>query len=155
MSDNVLSVIPTDPYWQPNHPAAGRAAAIAATLAFGIPGNVDADVDVTWHDKLTVVDCGQNLERIGCPHCGASIDTEWWADLLETRDEDGFTTLVMEVPCCAAQTSLEALVYDWPCGFARFEIALWNPQCDWFTNEEITALADALGRPVRQIMAHI
>ncbi|MFW6692168.1 hypothetical protein [Streptomyces sp. MAR4 CNX-425] len=48
MSDDVLSVIPTDPRWQP------------------------AEIDVTWHDTLTVVDCGQNLQKIGCPHCGAS-----------------------------------------------------------------------------------
>jgi hypothetical protein len=155
MSENVLSVIPTDPHWQPDHTAADLAAATAATLAFGTPRDIDAEIDVSWHDTLTVVDCGQNLERIGCPHCGGSIDTEWWADLLESRSEDGFNTLAVEVPCCGTQASLDALVYDWPCGFARFEIALWNPQRDWFSDEEIAALTDALGHPVRQIRARI
>ncbi|MFE9565216.1 hypothetical protein ACFYM0_29350 [Streptomyces sp. NPDC006487] len=153
MSDDVLSVIPTDPYWQPDQAAADRAAAIVTDLEPGAPD--DVEVEVTWHDTLTVVDCGENLERIGCPHCGASIDTEWWADLLETHGEDGFATLAVRVPCCRAETSLETLEYDWPCGFARFEIAIWNPERIQFSNRELTALADALGHPVRQIRAHI
>ncbi|MFF2511501.1 hypothetical protein [Streptomyces sp. NPDC058086] len=44
---------------------------------------------------------------------------------------------------------------DWPCGFARFEIAVWNPARLWFSDEELTVLGDALGHPVRQIRAHI
>lgn len=155
MSDDVLSVIPTDPYWQPDQDAGTRAAAIVAELACGTPDDLDVEIDVTWHDGLTVVDCGENLERIGCPHCGASIDTEWWADLLEAHCEDGFATLAIEVPCCGAGSSLDALDYDWPCGFARFEIAIWNPDRNWFTDEELTRLAEVLGHPVRQIRAHL
>ncbi|MFD1930654.1 MULTISPECIES: hypothetical protein [Nonomuraea] len=155
MSDDVLSVIPTDPHWQPSKAAADRAAAIVADLAPGTPGGVDVEIDVTWHDTLTVVDCGQNLERIGCPHCGASIDTEWWAALLEANCEDGFATLAVEVPCCGVESTLDALDYDWPCGFARFEIAIWNPDRIWFTDEELAALGAVLGHPVRQIRAHI
>ncbi|WP_158079535.1 hypothetical protein [Actinomadura sp. CNU-125] len=52
-------------------------------------------------------------------------------------------------------TSLDALEFDWSCGFARFEIAVWNPERIWFGEEEMAALAKALGRSVRQIRAHI
>jgi hypothetical protein len=152
VSDDVLSVIPADPRWQPDQAAADRTAAVVAGL---VPRDEDVDIDVTWHETFTVVDCGQNLERIGCPQCGASIDTEWWADLLEAHCESGFATLAVEVPCCGAQSSLDALDYEWPCGFARFEIAIWNPERAWLTDEELTAVADALGHPVRQIRAHI
>jgi hypothetical protein len=154
MSDDVLSIIPTDPSWQPDQDAADRAAALAADLA---PGSLDMDVeiDVTWHETLTVVDCGSNLEKITCPLCGAAIDTEWWAELLEAHCDDGFATLAIEVPCCGGRTSLDALDYDWPCGFARFEIAIWNPERAWFGDHELAALADALGHPVRQVRAHI
>jgi hypothetical protein len=155
MSKDVLSVIPTDPQWQPDQASGERAAAIVAGLAPGIPGGMDVDIDVTWHDELTVVDCGGNLERISCPHCGASIDTEWWADLLEARCEEGFQTLSTQVPCCETSTSLDALDYDWPCGFARFEIAVWNPERIWFSDDELGVIAAALGHPVRQIRAHI
>lgn len=153
MSDDVLSVIPTDPYWQPDQAAADRAAAIVTDLESEAPD--DIDVEVTWHDTLTVVDCGENLERIGCPCCRASIDTEWWADLLEAHCEDGFASLAVRVPCCHAETSLDALEYDWPCGFARFEIAVWNPERTQFSHEELATLADGLGHLVRQIRAHI
>lgn len=148
-------MIPTDPHWQPDQAAADRAAAIVAELVPGLPGGADVRIDVTWHDTLTVVDCGANLERIGCPHCGASIDTVWWADLLEGHCEDGFASLAVEVPCCGAATSLDVLDYDWPCGFARLEIAIWNPERLWFSDEELTVLADALGHPVRQVRAHV
>lgn len=154
MSDDVLSAIPTAPHWQPEQ-APERAASIVEELAPGLPNGIDVEIDITWHDALTVVDCGQNLQKIGCPQCGASIDTDWWADQLEAHYDDGFATLAVVVPCCGAATSLDALVYDWSCGFARFEIAVWNPERAWFSDEELTANADALGHPVMQIRAHI
>ncbi|MFC8828879.1 hypothetical protein ACFT9I_26420 [Streptomyces sp. NPDC057137] len=155
MSDNILSVIPTDPHWQPDPEAADRAAAIAAELAPGPPDGIEPEVEVSWHDAITIVDCGANLMAIGCPRCGGSVDLGWWTDLLETRADDGLATLLTQVPCCGRELALDTLTYDWPCGFARFEIAVWNPGRGWFTDEELTALADALGRPVRQVMAHI
>ncbi|WP_328874603.1 hypothetical protein OHT76_33595 [Streptomyces sp. NBC_00287] len=155
MSDDILSVIPADPTWQPDRAAGDRAAAIALELAPGVPDGVDVEVDVTWHDTITAVPCGENLEKIGCPHCGGSIDIEWWTELVDAHEEDGFASLAVEVPCCGAATSLDALDYDWPCGFARFEIALWNPERSWFSQEELGALGAALGHPVRQVRAHI
>lgn len=153
MSDDVLSVIPTDQHWQPEQAAADRTVSIVEDLA---PDRADGvEIDVTWHDTLTVVDCGQNLQKIGCPHCGASIGTEWWTDLLEAHCDNGFATLAVEVPCCGIATSLDALDYDWPCGFARFEIAIWNPERVWFSDDELTAIGHALGHPVQQVRAHI
>jgi hypothetical protein len=155
MSDDVLSIIPTDPQWQPDRAAAERAAALAADLAPSRAGGVEVEIDVTWHDTVTVVDCGGNLERIGCPHCGATIDPEWWADQLGNRYENGFANLAVEVPCCGVATSLDVLEHHWPCGFARFEIAIRNPARDWFSDEEPATIADALRHPVTQVAAHI
>jgi hypothetical protein len=148
MSEDVLSVIPTDPHWQPDQAAADRAARVVAGLE-------DVRIEVTWHDVLTVVDCGDNLERIECGLCGGSIPVEWWGDLLEAHCDSGFPTLDVKVPCCGGNTSLDALRYDWPCGFARFEIAVWNPEHLWFSDAELATLAEALGQPVRQIRAHL
>jgi hypothetical protein len=144
-----VSVLPAD------RAAADSAAAIVAELAPGTPEGEDAEIDVTWHDTLTVIDSGENLEKIVCPLCGATIGTEWWADLLEAHCDDGFATLAGEAPCCGGETSPDALGYDWPSGFARFEIAIWNPERDWFSDGELTALADALGHAVRQVRAYI
>ena len=57
------------------------------------------------------------------------------------------------VPCCGRRTALTDLDYDWPCGFARFEIEIWN---DWdpFTDGELESIAQTIGHPVRQILAH-
>jgi hypothetical protein len=162
MSEDVLSVIPTDPHWQPGRAAGERAAALVTRLssdlqapADGLDADVDPRIDVDWYATPTVVDRGGNLERTGCPHCGAPIDREWYADLVE-RHADGFPTLAVTVPCRAGATSLDALDYDWPCGFARFESAVWNPgRVLWFGDDELSAVAEARGHPVRQIRAHI
>ncbi|MFE2165417.1 hypothetical protein ACFXB3_10130 [Streptomyces sp. NPDC059447] len=155
MSEDVLSIIPSDPQWQPDHDAVDHVIALVEELTPGVADGVDVEIDVTWHDVVTAVDCGGNLERIGCPLCQATIDKEWWGDLLEAHCDDGFNTLAIEVPCCGGSTTLDVLDYDWPCGFARFEIAIWNPERLWFSEGELTALADRLGHPVKQIRAHI
>ncbi|MFF7674822.1 hypothetical protein [Actinacidiphila glaucinigra] len=87
--------------------------------------------------------------------CGGSIGTQWWADLLEAHADLGFETLAVAVPCCGGATSLDALRHDWPCGFACFEIAVWDPGRDWFADDEPASLGETLGHPVRQIRAHI
>ncbi|SDW33766.1 hypothetical protein SAMN05216215_1002293 [Saccharopolyspora shandongensis] len=102
MSEDVLSVIPADPRWQPDRAAADRAAAVAARLAPGTAGGASVEIRMTWHDEMTAIDCGDNLERIGCPHCGASIDLTWWSGLLEVLRGAGFETLAVQVPCCRA-----------------------------------------------------
>lgn len=152
MSDDVLSVIPTDPWWQPEAGAAERAVAFVERL-MGDSG--DVDVETTWYDAVAFIDCGSNLERVGCPLCRAAIDREWWSDLVEAHCEDGFATLAVEAPCCGGATTLDALDYQWPCGFARFEIAVWNPEQPWFGEEELAAVAERLGHPVEQVRAHI
>jgi hypothetical protein len=155
MSDDVLSVIPTDPYWQPSREAGDRAAALVMALLAGSPDADGPDFDVSWHDTVGFVDCGQNLERIDCPRCAASIDGGWWSDSVGERYEAGFANLVVALPCCGAEASLNDLSYEWPCGFASFAIDVWNPARPWLSDEDLTAIADVLGHRVRQIRAHI
>ena len=156
MSDDVLSIIPTDPTWQPTEAAADRAIAILEGLAPGA-GDLDVEIEADFYDKITPVDPADNLARIGCPRCGRDIDLDWWHDLVETAvdEEDGFDTLDVVVPCCESTVSLNDLDYDWPAGFASFEIAVWNPDRGQLTDAELAAVAAALGHPVRQVMAHI
>ncbi|WP_225099717.1 hypothetical protein [Streptomyces sp. CoH27] len=162
MSESVLSVIPTDPHWQPATEPGQRAAALVLELVSGAPDDPHADpdaveLDVGWHEAITAVDCGSNLVGIGCPRCGGPIDPDWYRDLLEAYAEqgDGLPTLDITTPCCTTDTSLDRLDYDWPCGFARFEIAAWNPQRFLLTPEELIAVGRILGHPVRQILARI
>src|SRR5215467_1751779 len=50
---------------------------------------------------------------------------------------------------------LTDLDYDWPCAFARFEIEIWNRDRDLFNHDELESIAQAIGHPVRQIIARI
>ncbi|MFE0521356.1 hypothetical protein [Streptomyces sp. NPDC058954] len=153
MSDNYLTVIPTDPYWQPGRDAADRA---AAALSRMLPDD-DArrGLEAKWNDGVEVVWCGSNLERILCPRCGAECAPDWWAESVSQRYDEGFPTLVVTVPCCDGETSLNELAYDWPMGFARFRIEVLYPNRSWLTDEELATLTDALGHPLRQILIHI
>ncbi|MFI1170198.1 hypothetical protein [Streptomyces melanogenes] len=153
MSDNYLTVIPADPYWQPSKDAADHAAVLLSAM---LPDD-DArrGLEAKWHDSVEFVWCGSNLEKIYCPRCGAECAFDWWGDAVSERYDEGFSNLKVTVPCCDAETSLNELVYDWPMGFARFRIEVMYPNRAWLTDEELACLAQALGRPVRQILIHI
>lgn len=152
MSDDVLSVIPTDPMWQPDPGAGERALALFRVI---VPGG--EETEATWHDLIEPIEAGGNLTRITCNRCRQDIDVEDYRDLVDEMigDDDGLAFLGIVAPCCGTPTSLNDLEYDWASGFARFELAAWNPDRGLLTASEMAALADALGHPVRQVMARI
>jgi hypothetical protein len=164
VSENALSVMPAGPRWQPAPDAGDRAAALVLELVSGPPdadhtshaGPDAVELDVDRYEALTPVDCGQNLASIRCPHRDGPIDPRWYRAPLDEYDEqgDGLPTLDVTTRCCATGTSLDRSDYDWPCGFARFEIAAWNPRRSFPTTEE-PADARVLGHPVRRTPARI
>ncbi|GHF21926.1 hypothetical protein GCM10018789_59980 [Streptomyces werraensis] len=105
--------------------------------------------------SVEVVICGFNLGRISCPHCGAEFAPGWWGEAVSERYYEGFSTLMVTVPCCDVETSLNELAYDWPMGFARFRIEVTYPNRAWLTDEELASLTDALGHPLRPMLVHI
>ncbi len=117
MSDFFASVIPTDTSWQPTRDAAARVEDLVRAL-FPDPDSTPQEISVRFYDRITVVDAGENLQRITCPHCHTNIEVDWYQDLIEQTD-GGFDTLQVTVPCCHTRASLDTLGYDWPCGFAR------------------------------------
>ncbi|MGW4698822.1 hypothetical protein [Streptomyces sp. NPDC004285] len=119
MSDNYLTVIPTDPYWQPSEDAADRAAVVLSGM---LSDDARRGLEAKWHDSVEVVHCFANLKRISCPRCGTALAPDWWGDAVSQCYDEGFSTLMVTVPCCDIETSLNELVYDWPMGFARFRI---------------------------------
>ena len=156
MSDNVLSVIPQDirtgsptkprPTASPHSsPGSSRRTTPAST-----PRSTSTGTTPSWPSTAA-----RTSVRIGCPQCGATISDEWYQDLLEAHGDDGFAVPAVKVPCCGAAETLDALEYDGPCGFARFEIAVWNSDREPFDDGELIALGAALGHPVRQVLARI
>lgn len=155
MSDFYTSAIPTDVNWQPASEAAVGAEAYVRRV-FPDPNDVGQEVSVTFYDRVNAVDAGENVIQISCPCCDRDIPIDWYANLIEETGGK-FDTLDVTVPCCDALVSLDTLRFDWPTGFARFEIAVRNPaRADYeFTTEELHTLAAIPGHPVRQILAHI
>ncbi|MFF9839280.1 hypothetical protein [Streptomyces sp. NPDC013740] len=110
MSDNYLTVIPTDPYWQPRRDAADRAAVVLS----GLLSDDDArrGLEAKWHDGVELVHCFANLKTISCPRCGTALAPDWWGDAVSQCYDEGFSTLMVTLPCCDVETSLNKLVYD-------------------------------------------
>ena len=160
MSDNFLYVVPSDPWWRPG-PDAGRAAGeLVASLA--LVGDADGSCEVEWSDGVEFVDCGENLERIGCAACGRELAAGWFRDGLEERyvDGAGFTSLDVVVPCCGAETTFNDLDYHWPMAFARFAIAVQNGSGLYRSGgdgrlgpEATAAVEEILGHSLRQVRA--
>jgi hypothetical protein len=161
VSDFVLSVVPTDPRWQPDRDTGRAAGDVVASLA--LASGDGGWCTVNWHDQITVVDCGENLQTIRCPHCGQEIDSDWFGDLLEQRhtSDEGFTSLDVVVPCCTTATTFDRLDYDWPMAFAMFEIAVWNGSSLWGPTGDglldptaVATVETVLGHPIKQVRAH-
>jgi hypothetical protein len=154
MSDTILRVFPVDPEFVPDQGAVERAVEEAWQLFSGRYVEVETETS----DQVVFVDNGENLERIVCPRCGNEIDLEWWADRMEEAIQDFEPVPAchpLEVPCCGGQVRIDELVYDWPVGFARFVLDVWNPD-PW--PEELDPvthrLAASVGSPMRAIWAH-
>jgi hypothetical protein len=65
-----------------------------------------------------------------------------------------FTDLAVVVPCCGAATSLNDLRYDWPIGFARWELIEFGPGRMELTDTEVLELEQAVGHRLRQVRTH-
>jgi hypothetical protein len=154
VSDGYIRLIPTDPDWQPTPEAAASAVAYVTGLFSGPDDQVEK-VEYEFYDRVTLIDAGENTTEISCPRCDGDVSWEWFGDLVE---ENGASLdhLDVTVPCCGAVLSLDTLRYDWPVGFARFEVSAMNPTRAKYEldAEELAKLAALLGHPVIQILAH-
>jgi hypothetical protein len=110
--------------------------------------------------RVTLIDCGENLERINCPRCGAAISDESWAERLdELAAGEGWELADVDAPltapCCQRDVTLRTLRYHWPVGFARFTVDIWNPEP---RPDEPTgpaqAVSQAIGVPMSGLWAH-
>lgn len=154
VSDNYIRVIPTEVTWQPKATAAAAAVGYIRALFTG-PGDSVDEVACEFYDTVTFIDSGVNTDIVACPTCRGQIDLDWVFDVVGQRMDD-LANLDAPAPCCGAVASLNELDYDWPVGFARFEIAVLNgTRAGYELNaDELLHVGALLGHPVRQILAH-
>ncbi|MEU8211726.1 hypothetical protein AB0B85_21300 [Micromonospora sp. NPDC049044] len=154
MSDGYIRLVPTDPHWQPT-PGAATATTAYVTRLFSGPGDDVEQVEYEFYAHVRLIDAGENFTRVTCPRCASDIDVTWLFDLI---DENGgrFDELDVTVPCCGTTVSLDALHYDWPIAFARFEVSAMNPTRAKYELDvqELAEVSAVLGHPVAQVLAH-
>lgn len=122
MSDTIYKIIPQDPFYDAGVQLIQASAQRLAQFL--------SDAPVNWlrYDAPVFIDCGSNLDSISCPHCGAGLPFGDWQQWMDARfDGSGFGELSVTMPCCGKVSSLNALRYSWPCGFARFALEILNP----------------------------
>ncbi len=148
MSFSYLRLIQTDPHYIPSPDQIRRALAIIAANPLG------SEPKVKITDDVEFIDAGMNSLGVYCPQCGAEIDLPWWRDdAMDRAYATRFRDLTIKTPCCGFQTSLNDLRYEWPCGFAKFQISFLDPERD-LEPAVIERIARALGTPLRKIWAH-
>ena len=150
MSDNWIIVIPEEAAYVPVEDAQER----ALTLFRRIAPQAD-EVKKEVSTEVRFIDCGANLSRVICPHCGAELEMDWWQDLMDEESEAGFPIRNVSLPCCDRSGSLQTLRYDWPQGFARFSVEAMNPGISDLSEEQLAEFGSTLGCPVRKILQHL
>lgn len=148
MSDDVLKLIPSLPTYVPDNETINTA---VARVREYFPNAERIEVEISESPQF--IDPGSNFERIICPICNTVLEDDWWQEAMDKADENGFQNLVVELPCCGQETTLNDLRYEWPAGFAQFSIEIYNPGVD--KSEALPPdLATTLGSPIRMIWAH-
>lgn len=150
MSDNWIYIIPKDPHFVPALQARQRALDYMRQI-------VEKTDEVTSElsENVRFIDCGENLERIGCPECAREISCEWWRAQMEHQFKEGYTLEPVQVPCCGARLSLAKLTYDWPQGYALFSVQAMNPEIADLTTEQLQEFESILGCPVIKVFQHV
>lgn len=128
---------------------------VAGSIIEVLQESIKAD-EIEFHasGKPFFVDCGSNLEEIKCPLCGAVLDFGWWGGAMEEAGENEYEDLSITLPCCGQNSTLHKLEYHFPCGFARAEFVIRNPEKEP-SDGAVKQIEELAGLPVRVIHSHI
>ena len=119
MSETIYKIIPNDYFFSDDKRNIEGAVRM---LEMYLPG-----ASITWekYETPVFVDCGGNLEEIACPNCGKIINTDDWQEMMNHSDESSqFIDLSCILPCCGKASSLNNLLYNMDCGFAKIVIEI-------------------------------
>ena len=151
MSDNWITLIPTQPNYVPATMAIDEAEAMLRKHYHSdepIAGEVSPRAK--FHNPLA------NLESVSCPYCNSDLTDTFFAWCDELADEEGELEAVdVEVPCCGRTASLNNLKFEMPAGFSRFSISLMNPNVFEISPPHVEELQKILGATLRQVFIHL
>lgn len=147
MSDTILKIIPANPFFGPDDAQQGAARDLFAT-AFP-----EAEIELSCTPNVEFVDQGENFESVSCNLCGEQLDIDHWHEAMDAAYATQFDKLDFVTPCCSVTASLNALRYEWPAGFAKFQLSVQNPRSA-LSDQDLKHLEDVRGTALRVIWAH-
>ena len=145
MSDEILRLIPKNPYFIPSSERLSNVKKVLASFCHWAD-----NVRVSLEQNVVFVDQGENFERILCPACHSELDIDWWQEEMGNAAESNFIDLRVTLPCCKVDTSLNELIYEWPAGFAQFIIEATNPTME-IDRSKLELLETTLGTKFRTL----
>lgn len=146
MSDHLLRLIPEQPDFEPTVPAVD--AALNALTGFVRAEAVTAD----RYGRVVFVDQGSNFECVRCPYCQKDV-SEQWGKWMSASSQTGFLKRTITLPCCIRPIDLNDLMYEWPAGFAKFQLEARNPDpSGWLPGLSQLRLEQILGCKLRQVL---
>lgn len=123
------------------------------------------EFDSEVYDKTEFIDQGENFEAVICSSCKKRLNLDhlseddpivaWWYGLSDSMEGADLTSITTKMPCCGRVARLMDFEFDWPAGFARFEMNVMNPNVkDNLTKTQLLQLEEILGCPLKQVRAH-
>jgi hypothetical protein len=153
MSTRIWSFLPKDVSYVPAKPL------IEQSLDWLRTAMPAYKVEAIDHVKIAFFDCGGNMGATFCPHYKTELSASGWSDwMTEDYDEaNGFQFSKRNMQCCGVSVSLDAIVFENPCMFGRFGIAVTDTM-KTYSETEIDNFADELAKrlqcPIRYLEAH-
>lgn len=159
MSATVLKFIPIDPFHVP--PEAAHSVSIKA-LERLCPQGHECGIDL--YEVLTYIDQGENAVSLKCPICQhihrpdyhgkPTLFEKIWSDFSDGLERD-WENQTYNMTCCGETVKAMNIEWDWPGGFAFFELFIWDPELDRPLHHSKQAqLESILGCKLKQIWAH-
>lgn len=148
MSEHIVKIIPKDPYF---HITEQKAQEINNYLKEKITADT---IEIMMSKKPVFIDCGANLQSISCPLCKKLLGFDWWGEAMDKAHKNNFADLAIELPCCGKGSTLNDLLYNFPCGFASVEFDIVNPLVEP-DNDCLVYIQNILEQPVHVIYAHV
>lgn len=147
MTELHLRLVPTDPSWQPTPDAARAAVEVLRRLT-----QDRGEMELELYDEVTLIEQSRDHGSAECPGCRRSLPRSWWHERLDRAAASSYTNLTVVTPCCHTVTSLNDLRHACPTAFTRAELSVRNLERDELNDDELTALAHALGHAIRQLV---
>ena len=148
MSTAFLKFIPSDPSFVPDE-RRQRNVFEFLTVEFG-----PSEIEIKTTDHIEFVDSGENFAGVSCNLCKKKMSLEFWQNKMDSAFKNKFSNLLFKTECCQNSASLHDLVYDGPCGFARFVISIRNPDYE-HQYECQSKLEKILATELRQVYSRI